>query len=588
MSRIAILNRSKCFPKRCSQECSKYCPVNRMGKECIVIKDVAHIDEVLCTGCGICPKKCPFGAIQIVNLPEALKEAPVFRYAENAFELFRLPIPIENQVVGIVGANGIGKSTALEVLSGIHKPNLGEYDNPLDERAVIEHFKGTELHKYFSNLFKQKATVSYKPQYVDMIPKKFDGTVIELLRKHANEEQIKTMAKKLNILHILSRHVHELSGGELQKTAISAAVLKEADLYFFDEPASYLDVKERVRIAKVIRELSESGKQVLVVEHDLIILDFLADLVHILFGQTAAYGVVSHPLSAKNGINTYLDGYIRGENIRFRPEPLKFEHHMITKESEALPLVSWPEMYKEMKSGFKLNIDSSELHYKEVVGIVGANATGKTTFMRMLVGELTPDKGKLDSKLKISYKPQYIKGDSILTVKLALLEANKMALTQENVLNILRPLKLEHLMEHIVRDLSGGELQRVAVAICLLRDADVYLLDEPSTYLDVEQRLQVAKAIQKVIKHKDAAALVIDHDLLFVSFISDRVMVFDGEPSKAGHAKEILPVKEGMNSFLKELDITLRKDPETNRPRVNKPGSQKDAKQRKSGEFYQS
>ncbi len=573
-----------------------------MGRECITISGVARIDEVLCTCCGICPKKCPFGAINIVNLPEALQEDPIFRYAENAFELFRLPIPQQGQVVGIIGANGIGKTTALELLSGLNKPNLGNVKHKATDKELIEHFKGSELHKYFEQLFSNKIKVSYKPQYVDMIPKKFDGSVLELLSKTASREDALKMADKLNFKNIINRDLKNLSGGELQKVAIAAAILKDADLYFFDEPASYLDVKERVRIAKVIRELAESGKQVLVVEHDLIILDFLADLVHILFGQTAAYGVVSHPLSAKNGVNVYLDGYLRDENIRFRPEPLKFEHHMIAEKKDTEYIINWPAMTKKfdtqtnqdlrgqantVHSGFDLKIEPSKLFFKEVVGVVGANATGKTTFMKMLVGDLEPDTGGLPSKVKISYKPQYIKADPKLTVRLALLQASKSALAQKNVLAILRPLELEHLMDHNLAELSGGELQRVAVAICLLRKADIYLLDEPSTYLDVEQRMQVARAIQKVIKEREAAALVIDHDLLFVNFISDRIMVFDGQPGKSGHAQKVSGVKEGMNTFLKELDITLRKEIVTGRPRVNKPGSQKDAYQRSKNEYYE-
>ena len=156
MSRIAILKRADCNPKKCSHECEKYCPVNRTGKECIIIDETAKIAEELCTGCGICPKKCPFDAIQIVNLPHQLKEKPVFRYGKNAFELFRLPVPQKGQVVGILGSNGIGKSTALEMLAGLLKPNLGQFEKELLEKEIIDSFKGTELQAYFTKLFSQK------------------------------------------------------------------------------------------------------------------------------------------------------------------------------------------------------------------------------------------------------------------------------------------------------------------------------------------------------------------------------------------------------------------------------------------------
>jgi ATP-binding cassette, sub-family E, member 1 len=586
MARIAILKKADCNPKKCSHECVKYCPVNRTGKECIIIEDTAKLAEELCTGCGICPKKCPFEAIQIVNLPHQLKEKPVFRYGKNAFELFRLPIPQKGKVVGILGSNGIGKSTALEILAGLLKPNLGEFEHKLLEKEIVDSFKGTELQAYFTKLFAQSTKISYKPQYIDLIPKKFKGKVIDLLLKAGTKKQIDDLSKEINIGDIINRKIEQLSGGELQKVAIAAAVLKPADLYLFDEPASYLDVKERIRVAKVIRKLAENGKNVLVVEHDLIILDYLADLVHILFGQMAAYGVVSHPLSAKNGVNTYLEGYLRDENIRFRDRPIKFENHAAGKSQDKVIFTKWPALGKKLGT-FKLDVDASEIHTKEIIGIVGANAIGKTTFMKMIAGQLKTDSGKIPAKLKISYKEQYLKPQKGVTVLTTLSSITKEVMTQKYKLEILRPLELEHLMNHKLDNLSGGELQRVAIAACLSRTADFYLLDEPSTYLDVEQRLQAARAIEKVIKNRDAAALVIDHDLLFINSVSDRLMVFDGVPAKHGRAHNIQTVKAGMNHFLKELDITLRKDPTTHRPRVNQPGSQKDKIQRKQSKFYE-
>jgi ATP-binding cassette, sub-family E, member 1 len=585
-NRLAIIKRADCNPRKCSQECAKYCPVNRTGKECIIVGDTAQITEELCTGCGICPKKCPFDAIQIINLPHQLKEKPVFRYGKNAFELFRLPVPQKGKVVGILGSNGIGKSTALEILSGLLKPNLGEFERELLEKEIIDSFKGTELQAYFTKLFSQVTKVSYKPQYIDLIPNKFKGKVIDLLSNAGTKTQINEIAKDINIKDILQRNITKLSGGELQKVAIAAAILKKADLYLFDEPASYLDVKERVRVAKVIQKLAEQGKHVIVVEHDLIILDYLADLVHILFGQRACYGVVSHPLSAKNGVNTYLEGYLKDENIRFRDRPIKFDHHVTDRKQDLVVFTDWPDLKKKL-GDFKLDIQSSELHEKEIVGIVGANAIGKTTFMKMIAGQLKPDSGKVKSKLKVSYKEQYIKATKGVTVMQALTAITKKVMTQSYKLDILRPLELEHLINHKLEDLSGGELQRVAIAVCLSRDADLYLFDEPSTYLDVEQRLMASRAIQKVIKNKKASALIIDHDLLFINFVSDRLMVFEGQPAKHGKANKIKTVKAGMNHFLKELNITLRKDPTTHRPRVNQPGSQKDKQQRKANKYYE-
>ncbi len=587
MTRIAILNKTKCKGgTKCPYACMAACPRVRTGEETIAIGPDKKpiIDESLCVGCGICVKRCSFDAIRIVNLPEQLKEPPIFRYGKNAFEIFRLPVPQSGQVVGLVGPNGIGKTTAIGLLAGLLRPNLGQTEQEVSERQIITHFRGTELQAYFTRLFSKKIRVSYKPQYIDKIPEKIKGRVKDLLLKFAGDEEVRRIASALNIQQILDHDLSTLSGGELQKVAIATAALKPADLYFFDEPASYLDVKERVRVAGLIRELAKAGKAVLVVEHDLIILDYLADLAHILFGLEGAYGVVSHPAAARAGINTYLAGFLRDENIRFRTERIKFIPSVAAKPEAEVVLTRWPALRKKIGT-FVLDVCPSKLHLKEIVGAVGPNATGKTTFAQLLAGQLSPDKGNISKKLRIAYKPQYIKpaGVNVLDV---LTKIRKDILSQKNKLEILRPLQIEPLLNKKLSELSGGELQRVAIAGCLARDADLFLLDEPSNYLDVEQRLQAAKTIQKVIRAREAAGLVIDHDLLFISYLADRLMVFEGEPAVCGQALAIMDVKAGLNHFLKELGITLRTDPESGRPRVNKLDSIKDREQRQKNQYY--
>ncbi|MCK4668735.1 4Fe-4S binding protein, partial [Candidatus Bathyarchaeota archaeon] len=184
MTRIAVLDADKCKPKRCNRICYRFCPMVRTHKETITFENnKAVIVEALCSGCGICVKKCPFKAISIVNLPDELEVECSYRFGQNAFKLYRLPTPSSSIVLGLLGQNGIGKSTTLKILSGEVKLNLGDFGNPPEWDEIIRHFRGSTLQDYFQKLSEVKLKVSHKPQYVDKIPKVISGKVGELLEK---------------------------------------------------------------------------------------------------------------------------------------------------------------------------------------------------------------------------------------------------------------------------------------------------------------------------------------------------------------------------------------------------------------------
>jgi len=576
-NRIAVIDYQKCNPRKCNYECIKICPRNRAGDECIKEREDGkpRIDENICIGCGICVKKCPFGAIKIVNLPEALKETPIHRFGENGFALYRLPIPIPGKVIGLLGSNGIGKSTSMKILSGKLKPNLGSIkETNWKDLSVL--FRGNELQKYFEELNGDIKTV-YKPQQVDEIPKVYSGKV----RNVINDAKSMEILKKLSVEYILDRKTKELSGGELQRLAIAITLSKNADFYFIDEPSSYLDVKERIEVGKLVRELGKE-KTVIVAEHDLATLDFMADQIHIFYGVPGVYGIVSKPRGIRVGINTFLNGYIKEDNIRMRPEPIIFEVIAPSKREESHSLLRFSEIQKQL-GNFILTTESGEITAGEVLGVFGANALGKTTLAKIIAGEIKPDKGIIEPEVKISYKPQYIHTKFQGTVG-ELLRQNKNFDKYKNC--IVNPFGLESLFSLKISDISGGELQKVAITLCLMQDADLYLMDEPSAYLDVEQRLNAAKIIQKIMELRESTALIIDHDILFLDYISQRGMIFLGKPGERGHALKPTNLESSFNTFLRDMDITFRRDPENGRPRANKPDSVKDREQRESGNYY--
>ncbi|MCH8328988.1 MAG: ribosome biogenesis/translation initiation ATPase RLI [Nanoarchaeota archaeon] len=582
MKRIAVVDNAKLKDKQKKLHIQSLCPVNRRNVECIKIeKDgLLTIDESTCIGCGICVKAAS-DAIKIVNLPEVLNKKPIHRYGENKFALYNLPTPLSGKVVGILGVNGIGKSTAISILGGLLKPNFGDLEKKSDFKEIIDFFKGTETQLFFEKVEKGDIKTSYKPQHVDLIPKAKKGKVRDLLGKIDEKKKLMDVAKELGIEDILDNDISKISGGELQRVAIAATVLKKANLYIFDEPSSYLDIKQRINVSKFIRKLSDENTSVMVVEHDLIIFDYMSDLAHIMYGSEDVYGSVSGLKPVKNAINTYLSGYLKEENIRFRDKKIKFEARKPFFKKQKEELVSWNGLGKKLGK-FSLIAEDGKINRSEVIGVLGENGIGKTTFVKILAGEIKKDSGKLNENVKVGYKPQYLESNDEL-VMVVLKDAIKKYSNQ-----IINPLNLKTLFEKKLNELSGGELQKVAIAYCLGQDAELYLLDEPSAYLDVEQRLIVAKVIRDFVELENKSALIVDHDLLFLDYLSDKLMVFDGVPAKNGIVKGPYSMEDGMNMFLKKLGITLRRDKESLMPRVNKLDSKLDREQKEKGKFYYS
>jgi len=686
--RIGIVSEEKCKPKRCKQECLKSCPVVRMGKICIEAtptSKIAWISEELCIGCGICVKKCPFEAIAIINLPRSLASETTHRYGPNSFKLHRLPTPRPCEVLGLVGTNGIGKSTALKVLAGKLKPNLGRYDAPPNWDDILKHFRGSELQNYFGRVLEDNIKALIKPQYVDHLPKAIKGTVGPLIRAKDERRVADKMLADLQLEHLQTRDIDQLSGGELQRFAIAMVAVQNADVYMFDEPSSYLDVRQRLKAAQVIRSLtgkseealaataaiaamdaqraaeaeaeaealaegfssaaeaaaakaaeggggavadvvvgmkglvvrseSASGqgagaaaaalasaetKYVICVEHDLAVLDYLSDFICCLYGQPGAYGVVTMPFSVREGINVFLAGFVPTENLRFRDESLTFKVATGFEEEAAKPTsrFTYPEMIKKLSGapgteGFTLKVCPGEFSDSQIVVMLGENGTGKTTFIRMLAGLLAPDKvpaGQEQPEIKgfsVSYKPQKISPTFEGSVRALFFAKIKEAyLHPQFISDVIKPLNIESIIDQEVKNLSGGELQRVALALCLGKPADVYLIDEPSAYLDSEQRIIASKIIKRFILHAKKTAFIVEHDFIMATYLADRVIVYEGSPGVNCKANSPQSLLTGMNSFLKTLDITFRRDPTNFRPRINKHNSQQDQVQKKAGTYF--
>lgn len=561
---------------------------------------MSAISESLCSGCGICIKKCPLQAVKIINLPHSLTKDTVHRYGANGFKLHRLPIPRRGQVLGLLGANGMGKSTALAILSGKLKPNFGETDAPQSWKEIAAHFRGHELQSYFTQFAEGNLHTAMKAQYVERLGKSLGDDILvgEFLAEHESRHVLETVSRDLEIAHLLDRQVSKLSGGEMQRIAIANVCTQEADIYMIDEPSAFLDVRQRLRAAVVIHNLLQHSNYVIVVEHDIAVLEYVSDFVCCLYGEAAGYGVVTMPSGVRDGINIFLSGFIPSENLRFRVDPLTF--HMA--ECPNRPScgmegkIEYPNLMKTLSTergaqGFALQVAAGSCSSSEVIVMLGQNGVGKTTLIKLLAGRLEPDTGDaLMPQLSVSHKPQALRSAGtgfkgrvrdVLTAKIHQAMLDPVFKTE-----VVQRLGIDQIWDLEVQGLSGGELQRLNLVLALGKPADIYLIDEPSAYLDVEQRIAAAKALRRFMLQFHKTSFIVEHDFIMATYLADRVIVFDGQPGVSCCASAPMSLLEGMNLFLKQLAITFRRDSRNLRPRINKVGGGRDREQKKLGQYF--
>jgi ATP-binding cassette subfamily E protein 1 len=332
------------------------------------------------------------------------------------------------------------------------------------------------------------------------------------------------------------------------------------------------------------------------VEHDLTLLDYISDACCLCYGVRGAYGVASASLGSKEGINAFLSGYLPTENLRFRSEALNFKKAQLQEEEDGGDGDGgsgggggewrYPALSKTL-GNFSLRVEAGAISPGEIVLLLGQNGVGKTCFVKMLAGLLPADGSTALPELHVSYKPQHIAPSFDGNVRQLLERHIADALAHDGfAADVIQPLRLETLLERRVDTLSGGELQRLAIALCLGRPADVYLLDEPSAYLDSEQRISVARMLKRFMRFTRKSCLVVEHDLMLATYLADHVIVYEGTPAVEAVARAPEPLHRGMNRFLEKLQVTFRRDPETHRPRINKLDSVVDKEQKASGHYF--
>lgn len=615
MKRIAIVNQSLCKPEKCNKECIKICPPQKQGKQVIDIEDIgigkekeqhkfltdkrkiAKIVENLCIGCNLCVKSCPFNAIKIVNLPAEVPNNIINRYGVNGFKLYNFPLIKQNTITGIIGQNGIGKTTIIDILSNNIKPNFEQFNRSFSDKEIILKFRGTSLQNYFDDLYKNKLKISIKYQKIKQFVKNYEHMIVEdyiqLYSIQSNEH-----FNNLNIQLLFGKTLNVLSGGELQKLLCWLIASIDSDVYIFDEPSNFLDIKQRLEISKVIMSLKNVGKYVILIEHDLSIMDYIVDELFIVYGEPSMYGIVSTPLTTLEGINSYLDGYINSQNIRFRKEEfnLKPLNDVFDDSVDYEKMNSYNNCvnYSEdtvTYDGFKLNIPNGSIKLNSLNVILGENGLGKTTFVNWLSKKFT----SFSSKEQIPNILKYMKTDGTFPTVFELLEQEiKINLTDALFKSrIIKPLNINNILNNKLNELSGGEMQKIMILLCLGKNADVYLIDEPSANLDIETRLIIIKIIKNFMSY-DKCVFIIEHDIMISVSLSQepysKILLvsashLSSNEIKISNISEPMSFGDGINMFLRTLNITMRTS-NHNRPRINKYNSRLDNEQKMGGNYY--
>jgi ATP-binding cassette subfamily E protein 1 len=633
MKKIFLIDYDLCAPNSCGRQCEQKCPITLTNqkrkqhekKDEVPIRLKKSIDQMIiisefCIECGICLNVCPQKAIYSIYLLdepeedrithqyrkeglESLENLPL-KYDPSSdshgFRLFGLPTLESGRVTGLCGPNGIGKSTVLNILSGNLIPNFGVQEKTTSKKLWVklrEHVKENEMRVHFKGLYDGNRHVAYKGQVLKILFDDYEGkSVQEILEENLNSnvQFAKKVFNALDIHAIKDRKLIECSGGELQRFAIASVLIQPADCYLIDEPCTFLDVKKRIDLAELLQERAKSSEfssdvPILVVDHDLAILDYMSDIIHLFYGKPHQFGVLTKVQTTKSGINSYLNGFLKTENIQFRKTKISFRRSVGNHSWENARVFAEYGRVSKTYDSFKLEVEPGKIYEQEILGIVGENGTGKSTFAKILAGLLKPDEGSEFQKIEryVSYKPQYITQDYKGTVKDFIMEFALNYDFSENMKQLLyTPLGVDRFLDTPVKDLSGGQLQRTYICTCLAKRAELYILDEPSAYLDVEERLKISAVIRAVTKRQSATTIVIEHDLALVDALSDRLFVFTGTPGIHGKTIGPLNKNEGMNTFLKILDITFRRDQDTGRARINKKDSSIDKRQRRENQYF--
>ncbi|MFJ8263186.1 ribosomal protection-like ABC-F family protein [Rummeliibacillus sp. NPDC094406] len=506
--------------------------------------------------------------------------------AENITKSFGGHIIFENltvevqtaEHVAIVGNNGCGKTTLLQLLAGVETPDAGRiikkkdssigylhqipfYPNHTVKDVLMEAFTTLlNIQRKMSELEQQMATTDQ----LEKILKEYGHLQEQFIQLEGYEMDSKmaSVANGLGINHLLNQSFSDLSGGEKTKVMLGQILLQNSSVLLLDEPTNHLDLQAIEWLEEYVKDFAGT---VIVVSHD----------------RQFMNNVVQKVIELEDGeASTFhgnYDAYVKGKEEKVEQEFAQYEEQQkkIKKMKEAIKrLRQWaneasppnPDLYRKAKSMEKalqrielvkkpktekkmnLQLEASDRSGKEVISIenvtktyksslfddvnfsvywqdrlaiVGENGTGKSTLLKMMLGEVKPDIGRciIGSNVKIGYLAQQFE---TLDDQIRLIDAfrENISMTEEEARHVLAQfLFYGYDVYKKVRDLSGGEKMRLRLAQLMQQDINLLILDEPTNHLDIESR----EVLEDNLQNFAGTIIAVSHDRYFLQKIFTKI-----------------------------------------------------------------
>lgn len=478
----------------------------------------------------------------------------------------------QGQKVALVGINGSGKSTLLKVLTGIETPDSGEvvFRNDIVVRSLLQNpaFKPgqTILDAVFDEEDEtQQLLVAYERALL-----KSDGDELQALIEKIDaadawnlESQAKQILGKLG-LHDLGLEVSKLSGGQQKRISLASVLIQKPDLLILDEPTNHLDIET---IEWLENYLSQANMALILVTHDRYFLEKVTDeIIELDKGQINYYKgnyafflekKVERELSenasidkAKNLYRKELDWIrrqpkARGTKAKYRVDAFQDTKSKAFSKENSQDLKLKAEAQRQGKKvleveglshGFddKLLIKDFDFVFprKERVGIVGPNGTGKTTFIKLLMGEIEPNRGEIDkgATTKFGYYKQtelsFDNQQTIIDFAKSIAEVvevgnGRSVPVSQFLTRFLFPPDVQY---KPIGKLSGGEKRRLQLLQILIQSPNFLVLDEPTNDLD----LITLNTLESYLESFEGCLMLVSHDRYFMDKLVDHLFVFDG------------------------------------------------------------